>query len=231
MPTTLITSPSKISSGPPSVSFQTPVNPTVEARLREAVKAAPEIFFIEDVRLNGVPMQQVRFALTKMARESGGFVIRLAWGIYAKPALGENSKKAVFPSTERIAFACASKNRLEIIPSGQRAACRVGLIDGAVEDADEWFTSGTPKKIQLSNGKTIKFLMTREARMFAFKDDRMRDLSNGIRFVGKFNMGDYEMSAVKVWLKSISEENYLEDLELCPEWVRDILQECREKDD
>lgn len=215
-------------SGVPSVP---PKKDTVETLLMGCLPKVGAIFFTDEVRLKGVPKQQVRFALAKLALE--GVVFRLAWGIYIRPVLGEHSQKALLPSPERIAFALAEKSHLQIIPSGERAARRVGLLGKDAEWTDkwtdEWFVLGAPREIKLYNGHVIRFLMTKETRMFAFKDDRMRDLSNGLRHLGKFNVGDFEKDAVRVWLKRIPEENFREDLELCPEWVREVLEECWEK--
>ena len=202
---------------------------TVEAAVLGALPKSPSIFFPDDIRIPGIQQKQIRFTLVKLAHE--GAILKLAWGIYLRPALGEVSKKSILPSPETIAFAVAEKRRLRIIPSGEKAAKRVGLINGDVEVSLDWFTNGAPRKIRLVNGKVIRFLMSKEARMFTFKDDRMRDLSNGIRHIGKLNMGVFEMDAVRVWLKDIPEEVYNEDIELCPEWVREIIEQCRQKGD
>lgn len=200
---------------------------TVEAAVLGALPKSPSIFFPDDIRIPGIQQKQIRFTLVKLSHE--GVILKLAWGIYLRPTLGEASRKSVLPSPETIAFAVADKRRLNIIPSGEKAAKRVGLINGDVEDSLDWFTNGAPRKIRLLNGKTIRFLMSKEARMFTFKDDRMRDLSNGIRHVGKLNMGVFEMDAVRVWLKGIPEDVYNEDIELCPEWVREVIEQCRQK--
>ncbi len=214
----------------PSPPLQAPLKapsekPTIETLVMASLPKDGTIFFPDEVRLKDVPQKQVRFILAKLARE--GSIIRLAWGIYIRPALGDVSKKALLPSPETIAETVARKSFLQIIPSGARAARKVGLLGNEVEDAYEWFVLGVPRQIRLINGKTIKFLMTKEARLFAFKDERMRDLSNGIRYLGKFNIGAFEVDAIRVYLKEIPEEAYKEDLELCPEWVREILEECR----
>lgn len=202
---------------------------TIEVRLLGVIPKAPSIFFIDDVRLKGVPMKQIRFTLAKLALDKGNTIIRLAWGIYASVGLGEESRKSVLPSPEEIAYAVARKSCLTIIPSGERAARRVGLLERKPEDYYEWFTSGGPREIRLCDGKTIRFLMSRENRVFSFRDDRMRDLCNGMRFLGKFNIGYPEIDAIRIWLKQIPEDVYKADLELCPEWVRELMEECREK--
>lgn len=199
----------------------------VETHLLGVLPKVGTIFFTDEVRLKGVPTQQVRFALAKLTLD--GVIFRLARGIYIRPTLGKHSLKAVLPSSEEIAFALAKKSHLQMIPSGERAARRVGLLGLDEKGSNEWLVLGVPREIKLYNGHVIRFLMTKETRMFAFKDDRMRDLSNGLRFLGKNNIGGFEKDAVRVWLKGIPEKNFKEDLELCPEWVREVLEECWEK--
>lgn len=201
---------------------------SLKVRILGNLPEAPCIFFAEDARLPGASMMSVRLGLSELAKE--GSIIRLAWGVYARPALEEYSMKRIIPSPEQVAHAVAERGRLLIVPCGAQAARRVGLAEESLEGNLEWFSNGAPREIHLSSGRTIRFIMTKESRIFGFKDDRMRDLSNGIRFIGKDKMGSFERDAVRLFLKGIPEEVYNADFRCCPEWVREILEECRGKE-
>ena len=60
-------------------------------------------------------------------------------------------------------------------------------------------------------------------RIFAFRSRKMMLLSNGIRALGKENIGQREREVLKWQLDSVPVEDFDEDIRLCPGWVRDIL--------
>ena len=64
-------------------------------------------------------------------------------------------------------------------------------------------------------------------RIFAFRNRKMQLLSNGIRAVGKDRIKADEKEAIKFHLSGVPDDDFNHDLQLCPEWVRDILLDSR----
>lgn len=195
---------------------------TLETQILSALKGTHGIFFIEDARIEGATLKAVRFSLARLANE--GHFTRVAWGIYCKPDLNEYSLKRKLPKPHEVADAVARRDNLRLVPCGAQAAARVGLIRVSnIEDTYTWLSDGAPRLIKMTNGYTVKFVHSSDTKVFSFTDDRMRDLSNGIRHIKESNIGDYELSAIRIFLEKIPEKEYQENLPCCPEWVRDIL--------
>lgn len=198
----------------------------IETRILNSLQGPPKIFFAEDVRLEGVTMKTVRFALAGLANR--GDIVRLAWGVYYKPALDEYSLKRELPSPLEIADAIARRGNLKLIPHGSQSARSLGLSH-QTDDTYVWFSNGASRTIGLAGGKTLRFIHSEDTRMFAFANPVIRDVCNGLRFIGEPNVGPYEKSAVRVALKDVPEEDIRNDLRKCPEWVREIILGAREE--
>lgn len=159
-----------------------------------------------------------------MAQE--GSIVRLARGVFCYPQLSEYGMKMLLPEPDEIAEAIALKSRVRIVPYGDQAAYLVGLT-GFQLSKTTYLTDGAPRLIHLSNGRSIEFRHTSEMRIFAFHNRKMQLLSNGMRAIGRKNIGPLEKEPIKYHLGTISQEDFYADLPLCPEWVRDILLELR----
>ena len=184
-----------------------------------ASKGRGRIFFAQEY-YDRWPESSVRFCLGSLAAD--GQIARLARGVFCYPRLAEYGMQMMLPSSDEIAQAVAEKSRVRIAPCGDQAAYLVGLT-GFQFTTSTYLTDGAPRKINLSNGRTIVFQHTSEMRIFAFGSRKMQLLSNGIRAVGKMNIGTQEKEPIKFHLGSISAEDFYKDLPLCPEWVRDLL--------
>lgn len=86
-----------------------------------------------------------------------------------------------------------------------------------------YLTDGAPRKINLGGGRRIEFLHTSEMRIFEFRNRKMQLLANAMRALGCENIGPADEETVKWHLESVPAEDFKSDLQLCPEWVRDIL--------
>ncbi len=197
---------------------------TIDTRIMASLEGRHDIFFAENVALEGVTQKAIRFALASLVKD--GRLVRLAWGIYCNPPLEAYSNRRILPSPFAIAQAIAKRGNLTLIPHGATAAARVGLTS-EVPNELVFLSTGCTRNIGLPDGKTIKMVNSSESRRFNFVDDRMRDLSNGLRYIGEARVGDHERDAVRLALRDVPEENYRADLEKCPEWVRDILEDAR----
>ena len=122
---------------------------------------------------------------------------------------------------EEIAQAVADKSHARIVPYGDQAAYLVGL--SSLQFLLTYLTDGAPRTIRLSNGRTIEFRHTSEMRIFAFRSRKMQLISNALRALGRENIKAAERETLKWHLDGVPMEDFEADIQLCPEWVRDIL--------
>ncbi len=188
-----------------------------------ASKGRGRIFFAQEY-YDRWPESSVRFCLASLAAD--GQIARLARGVFCFPRLSEYGMQMMLPSADEIAQAVAEKSKVRIVPCGDQAAYLVGLTSFQFTTST-YLTDGAPRRINLSNGRKIEFQHTSEMRIFAFTNRKMQLLSNGIRALGKKNIGTLEKEPIKFHLGNISSEDFYRDLQLCPEWVRDLLQSLR----
>ena len=186
-------------------------------------KGRGRIFFAQEY-YDRWPDSTVRFTLAELAKE--GQIVRLARGVFCFPKVSDYGMKMILPESDAIATAVAEKSRIRIVPYGDQAAYLVGLAAFQFSKTT-YLTDGAPRIIHLSNGRTIEFRHTSEMRIFAFRNRKMQLLSNGIRAVGKDRIKADEKEAIKFHLSGVQTDDFNHDLQLCPEWVRDILLDSR----
>ena len=194
---------------------------TIEANILQllARKGRGRIFFAQEF-YDLYPESSVRYSLSNLAKE--GQIARLARGVFCYPRLTEHGMKMILPDTDEIAKAVAAKTHVRIVPYGDQAAYLAGLT-GVQFSSTTYLTDGAPRKIHLTNGRTLEFRHTSEMRIFAFKNRKMQLLSNAVRALGRENIKVAEREALKWYLDGISAQEFESDIQLCPEWVRDIL--------
>lgn len=200
----------------------------LETRIMASLEGRHDIFFAEDAHLEGVTLQATRFALAALSKE--GQIVRLARGIYCNPPLEAYSNKRILPSPFAIAQAIAKRGSILLVPDGATAAARCGLTQGTPSGLT-FLSTGCTRKIGLTGGGTITLVHSAETKKFVFASERMRDLSNGLRWIGEPHVGQPEREAARLWLKGISEEEYAEDVGRCPEWVRTLMGELRRENE
>lgn len=166
------------------------------------------------------PDSSVRFALSNLNVE--GKIARLARGVFYYPELSQYGMKMILPDVDTIAHAIADKTKVRIVPYGDQAAYLIGLTSIQISSST-YLTDGAPRKIHLANGRTIEFRHTSEMRIFAFSNRKMQLLSNAMRAFGRGNIRIEEKEILKWQLDSVPLADFESDIQLCPEWVRDIL--------
>ena len=60
-------------------------------------------------------------------------------------------------------------------------------------------------------------------RIFAFTNRKMQSISNALRAIGRKNVRPEDREIIRWQLDSVPMKEFLSDVMLCPEWVRDIL--------
>lgn len=178
-----------------------------------------QIFFAQEF-YDLWPESSVRFALSNL--NADGRIARLARGVFCFPELSEYGMKMILPDIDTIAHSIADKTKVRIVPYGDQAAYLVGLTSVQFSSST-YLTDGAPRKIHLANGRTIEFRHTSEMRIFAFTSRKMQLMSNAMRALGRANIRVEEKEALKWHLDSVPLKDFEVDINLCPEWVRDIL--------
>ena len=176
-----------------------------------AARGRGRIFFAQEF-YDLAPESSVRFALSNLSRD--GKIARVARGVFVFPELTEYGMKMILPDAEQIA-------QVRIVPYGDQAAYLVGL--SSLQFLLTYLTDGAPRTIHLSNGRTIEFRHTSEMRIFAFRSRKMQLISNALRALGRENIKATERETLKWHLDGVPMEDFEADIQLCPEWVRDIL--------
>lgn len=184
-----------------------------------------EVFFAEDLEGAGLPPQDVRVYLSRFARE-GSLVIRLARGVYCLPRLDEHSMKTIYPTPESLADAFARRWRVRILPCGAQAAYLSGLTSLKLYPLT-YLSDGSEQVFHLSEGREIRFLKRRSMKAYHFRSERLRNLSEGMRHLGEKYIGDFERGVIADTLLSVSQEDFVHDVKLCPSWIRHTFLELR----
>ena len=184
------------------------------------------IFFVEDLLDTGISYACIRAKLSQMVGEVGSReVVRLARGIYCRPEV-DRYGKVILPVGEMIARAAAERWRVRIVPTGAQAANLAGFYGVPVRPLD-YVTDGSEQIIRLVGGETIHFFRRKSVRVFSFRSERMRNLIEGIWYLGKENIGPEEREVAARNLLGISEDDYIHDLLLSPGWIRELCLEIR----
>ena len=194
--------------------------PTIRERLKEQLNDFTGIFLIREMLLPDVSPMSVRLELASLAKM--GYIIRLARGVYYKPPVSSETHKAILPNPTDVAKIVAKKQSHHIIPCMEQSAYLTGL-DGFAEKPYVWLTDATTGSLKLYKGPVLYFVHTRESRLFTFKSETMRNLSNGLRYIGSQNITEKEERIVRKHLATVSKDDFLEDLPKCPEWVRNLM--------
>lgn len=178
------------------------------------------IFFVEDLEGTGIPYDVLRVLLSRIV-DSGPELVRLGRGVFCYPEL-DACARVVLPSDAEVAEAVARRWRVRIAPCGAHAAYLSGLTSLCVAPL-VYVSDGSYQVFNLQNGHRVEFLRRKSNKVFYFRSERLRNLVEGLRWVGKDAVGDRELSVAVDVLRSVSPEDFRHDLVLAPVWVRQLL--------
>lgn len=185
-----------------------------------------KVFFVEDVeRETGYAPEILRVILSRMVDE-GTVVVRVCRGAFCRPGADPSSGRMILPSPEEIARALAARWRVRIAPSGAHAAFLAGFT-GLDVNSLVFVSDGSEQKFHLAGGRTIRFTRRPSVKVFSFSSVLMRNLVEGLRFIGRDGVGDYELVVIRDNMAGVGEEDFLHDVMLSPGWVRKLLLEVR----
>lgn len=177
------------------------------------------IFFSEDLEEVVPDRLTLRVILSRMVSD-GSLIVRLAHGVYCYPGVDPSSFRMVLPSPGDIALAVARRYRVRIAPCGPRAAYLSGLVTLDPGDLD-YLTDGSDQTIRLSGGRTIRFIKRKSLRFLDFRSEDLRNLSEGLRYIGSAHVEDSHRAVAARVLREVPPEDLRHDLPLCPAWVRE----------
>lgn len=189
--------------------------------------ARGEVFFAEDLEPSGFTPEEIRFSLSRLVQGEHGLA-RLARGVYCVPIQEERSGRLLMPAVQDIAAALSRRWRVRIAPCGASAAHLAGFT-GLDMEPDTWVSDGSEQVFHLQNGRCIRFRRRKSNKVFDFRSERMRNLCEGMKHLGK----DYFIQAggrgvVSDNLSMVSDDDFVHDIRLCPGWVREILRQSRD---
>lgn len=194
---------------------------SVENKIYNSIKRrrAGTIFFASDfAKIGNGPT--VNKALERLAKAQK--ILRLSKGIYCKPRIDtELGLGIIYPTLEEIAEAIAKRDRCRIMPTGDYALNRLGLSTQVPLNA-VYYTDGTPRKIQIYNGRGIRFLRVAPKRL-AFKNKLSAMLTFALLEVGRDNLSDEQEKRIKELLANVPKDTIITDYPLMPDWIRSIV--------
>lgn len=165
----------------------------------------------------------VRSALVRLCQS--GELVRVAQGIYFKPKIDTKWGSGMIPpSIEEIAEGIAKRDKVRIAPTGAYVLNQLGLSTQIPANV-VYLTDGSQRRVSVGKGKGILFKHSSEMRIFAYQSRLMQMIVTAMREIGEGNLTDEQMVIIKSHLKNVSEEDYQNDIQLAPIWVREKLSE------
>ena len=191
---------------------------TIKSEVLKLIDESPNnaIFFLGDfAELGSVETIRKIFVQARLQ----GIVKQLAHGIYIKPMLSKFGE--VPPSLDEIAKAIATRDCVEIMPTGSTATNLLGLST-QVPMVVSYLTTGSSRNIRIGN-RVIKFKHA-APKNFAFKGKTMPLIVQALREFGKENIDNNILSALSLYLAKASDKEYFSnDILLAPAWIQSIV--------
>lgn len=153
------------------------------------------------------------------AAADGDRLVRLANGIFAKPAITQYGM--ALPSMVQVAEAIAERDHVQILPVGETAENMFGLSEQVPMKA-VFLTSGSGRPVKIG-GRTIQFKRG-VPRNFAYKDRNLAVFCQALRSVGVNNLTDEQMSVVYDVMRHYQgNADAKEDIMRMPQRIRKLL--------
>jgi len=199
--------------------MQTTVN-QIENKIRNYRRG--KIFFIDDFASLGTP-EAVKKSLQRLVNSN--LLVRLANGIYwyqKKEKELYGVKISGKPTLDEIAKAIAKRDKVRIVPTGLLALNMLNLSTQVPANV-VYLTDGTPRKINIGDGKGILFKHTSEVKRLAYKSEYLMLIVSALREIGENNITDEQLTIIKGHFSHITKQEFETDIKLIPVWIRKIL--------
>ena len=182
------------------------------------------IFFADDF-VNMGSAENIRQTLLRCVRSDK--IIRVAKGIYCYPHIDDKLGLGIlYPSYDQIANAIAEKAHARIIPTGDYALNVLGLST-QVPMNFVYLTDGSPRKVDIADGKGIIFKKTAPKNL-AFKNRLAMLITSALKAIKRENVTSEQIEHIEQLLKKEDKNSVLADLALMPVWIRKIVTKAYE---
>lgn len=195
-------------------------------KIRNMITSCPRgsIFFPEDFSFVG-GVKLVTSALMRICDE--GTIVRVAQGIYCYPIIDDKWGMGILlPSIDEIAHAIAKRDKSRIAPTGAYAMNILGLSTQLQANV-VYYTDGSPRTINVGNGKGILFKRSSDMKRFAYKSELMQLIVAALKEIGNGKVSDSEKKKILSHLKNVTEAEFVHDVTLAPAWIQKLLKELR----
>ncbi len=176
------------------------------------------IFFVDDF-LNIASKQAIRVILSRLHKQ--GLIVRLGAGIYLYPKFNSLINDVVYPSVEDISNVIAKKEKARIAYTGVYALHLLGLST-QIPSNIVLYTDGSPRKVTLSDMRTITFKKT-TARNLSFHNKTVMLVVSALRELGREGITNEHNQRIKAVLETVNKQLINEDLKLAPEWIQNHI--------
>ncbi len=178
------------------------------------------LFFPDDFAAFG-SSDAIRSALVRLCRNET--LIRVAQGIYYYPKIDTKWGSGIIPpSIEEIAGGIAKRDKVRIAPTGAYVLNLLGLSTQVPANV-VFVTDGSQRGVSIGKGKGIFFKHTSEMRLFAYKSHMMQLIVTAMREIGEGNVTDEHLNVLREHLANVPKEEFNQDIQLAPIWVRKLL--------
>ncbi|MDR2948340.1 MAG: DUF6088 family protein [Prevotella sp.] len=169
----------------------------------------------DDIQDNNI----VRKTLSRLTFE--GKINRLASGVYIIPKV--TAFGVLMPSLDDIAHSIATKERINIMPTGDTALNILGLSTQVPMKA-VYLTDGSRRIYHVGNRDILFKRVT--PRNFQFKTRLMTLLNVALKTLGEQNITKETLNRIKEHIKNIDLNeriSIIKDLNLSPRWIKELL--------
>ena len=167
----------------------------------------------------------IRSALVRLCEDN--VIIRLAQGIYCYPVIDKKwGMGIIYPSIDDIAQAIAKKDKCRIAPTGSAALNALGISTQMPANV-VYYTDGSPRNINIGNGRGLLFKRSTDMKRFSYKNDDMQLIVAALKEIGNGKVTDNDKELIGYRLGKITDEDYYHDLTLTPAWIQKLLKELR----
>ena len=154
-------------------------------------------------------------------------LIRLSRGIYYYPKIDKDLGLGIlYPSSETIAYGIAKRDKARIVPTGLYALNRLGLSTQVPMNII-YLTDGSPRKINLKDGKSILFKHTAPKNL-AFQSELIMLIVFALKELTKERITQEHLDKIKSLLQNEPKERVMADVDLMPSWIRSIIMKAYE---
>lgn len=187
----------------------------IEKEIRSKTKGV--LFFISDFS-DMSDYDTVRKSLQRLTEK--GLLLRLSKGIYYYPKQDE-ILGILYPNTEQIASAIATRDKARIIPTGLYALHLLGLSTQIPMNV-VYLTDGSARKIEIGN-QAILFKKT-SPKNLSIKHKLSNLIIQGLRTIGENNLTKNEQEKIREIVVRSGEMEYLqENIKYAPIWIQRLI--------